>query len=122
MCAISLHSRDGGDGEADAADDEVRWHLMRSEGEQLHRVIEFDGPQDEAIVLEFRDSKVQRVADAHSKDRGLRGLVGDRRVVVAIDDRYGLWWQKWLHAGGLLPRKTNGDEARPSAARGGATR
>ena len=122
MCAISLQLGDGGDGEANAADDEIRWHLMRAEGEQLHRVIEFDGPQDEAIVLEFRDSKVQRVADAHSKDRGLRGLVGDRRVVVAIDDCDGLRWQKWLHTGSLLPRETNGDEAGPSAARGGAAR
>ena len=122
MCAISLHSRDGGDGEADAADDEVRWHLMRSEGEQLHRVIELDRAQDEAIVLEFSDPKVQRVADPHSEDRGLRRLVGDGRVVVAIDDRDGLRWQKWLHTGSLLPRKPNGDEAGPPAARGGATR
>ena len=104
MCEISLELGDGGDGEADAADDKVRWHLMRSEGEQLHRVIELDGPQDEAIVLEFRDPKVQRVPDAHSEDRGLRRLVGYGRVVVAIDDRDGLRWQKWLHTGNLLPR------------------
>jgi hypothetical protein len=122
MCAISLHLGDGGDGEADAADDEVRWRLMWPEGEQLHRVIELGRPQDEAIVLEFRDPKVQRVPDTHSEDRGLRRLVGDRRVVVAIDDRDGLRWQKWLHTSNLLPRKTNGNEAGPPAARGGAAR
>jgi hypothetical protein len=122
MYAISPQSGDGGDGETDAADDEVRWHLMRSESEQLDWVIELDGPENEAIVFEFSDPKVQRVADTHSEDRGLRRLIGDWRVVVAIDDRDGLRWQKWLHTGNLLPRKTNGDEAGPSAARGGAAR
>ena len=113
---------EGREDEADAADDEIRWHLVGSESEQLHGVIELDRAQDEAIVFKFGEPDLQSVADAHGEDRGLRRLIGDGRVVVAVDDGEGVRRQHGLHAGGLLPRDTHGDEARPSAARCGAAR
>ena len=122
MCAISLQLGDGRDGEADAADDEIRRHLMRSESQQLHGIVELDRAQDEAIAFKRCEPELKCVADAHRENRGERGLVGDRRVVVAIDDRDGLGWQQRLHADGLLSRDTNRDEAGPSASRGGAAR
>jgi len=86
----SLQLRDGRDGEADAADDEIRRHLMRSESQQLHGIVELDRAQDEAIAFKFCEAELQGIADAHRENRGERGLVGDRRVVVSIDDRDGL--------------------------------
>jgi hypothetical protein len=108
--------------EADAADDEIRWHLVRSESEQLDGVVELDRAEDEAVVFEFREPDLQSVADAHGEDRGPGRLIGDGRVVVTIDDREGVRRQHGLHTSGLLPRDTHGDEARPSAARCGAAR
>src|SRR4051794_24307790 len=84
-CAMSFQLGDGGDGETDAADDEVRRHFVGSEGEQLHGMVELDRAQDEAIVLEGSQPELQCVADAHSEDRGQRRLVRNGRVVVAID-------------------------------------
>lgn len=114
--------RDGGEGEADTADDEIGGHLVGAEREQLHGIVELDRPEDEAIVFKLDDPELQRVADAHREDGWLRRLIGDGRVVVAIDDRDGVGRQYGLHARSLLPCKTHGDEARPSAARSGATR
>jgi hypothetical protein len=39
-CAMSFQLGDGGDGETDAAYDEIGRHLVGSEGEQLHGVVE----------------------------------------------------------------------------------
>jgi hypothetical protein len=122
MCAISLQLGDRSDGETDAADDEIRWHLVGAESEQLHGVIELKRAQDEAIVFEFSEPELQSVADPHGKDRWLRRLISDRRVVVAVEDGDGLGRQHGLHAGGLLPGETHRDEAGPSAARGGTAR
>lgn len=116
-----MRSGDGGDGEADAADDEVRGDLVRSEGEEVDGRCELEGAKDDAIVFEFGDAELQRVADADSEDGGLRRLIGDRRVVVAVDDGDGLGGQEGLHADGLQGSDAHGDEARPSAAGYGAT-
>ena len=117
---LSLLLRDGREDEADTADDEVRWHFVWPESEQLHGMAELDRTKDEAIVFKFREPELQSVADAHGEDRGLRPLIGDGRVVVAVDDRDGVRRQHGLHAGGLQPRDTHGDEARPSTPRGGS--
>src|ERR1700760_3008604 len=120
MCAISPQLRDGCDGEADAADDEIGGHLVWSEGEELYGMVELDRAQDEAVAFKFREPEEQSIAYAHGEDGGLRRLVGDRRVVVTVDDRDGLGGQYGLHTGSLLPRDAYGHEAGPSAARGGA--
>jgi hypothetical protein len=83
---------DGCEGEADAADDEIRWHLMGTESEQLHRVVELDWPEDEPIALKLGEPELQCVTDTYGKDRWLRWLIGDGRIVVAIDDRDAVRW------------------------------
>jgi hypothetical protein len=50
-----LSSRDRREDKADAADDEVRWHFVRPESEQLHGVAELDRTKDEAIAFKFRE-------------------------------------------------------------------
>jgi hypothetical protein len=113
---------DGRDDEADATNDQVRWRLVGSESEQLHGVVDLNRAEDESIVFKFGEPELERVADAYGEDGWLRRLIGDRRVVVAIDNGKGLRRQYRLHPGGLLARETHGDEAGPSAARGGAAR
>ena len=89
MANVSDALGDGGEGEADAADDEIGWHLMWAESEQLHRIVELDWPENEAIVFKLDKPELQCVADAHGEDGWLRRLIGDGRVVVAVDDRKG---------------------------------
>ena len=51
----AVSSRDGREDKADAADDEIRWHFVRPESEQLHWVVELDRTKDESIVFKFRE-------------------------------------------------------------------
>ena len=83
--------RNRGDGEADTADDEIGWHLVGSESEQLHGVVELDRPEDEAIVFKLGEAELQRVANPHREDGWLRRLIGNGGVVVAVDDGEGVW-------------------------------
>lgn len=92
---------------------------MRAEREELDRVVDFERTQYESIVLKFCDSELQSITDSHTEDGGVGWMVGDWRVVVAIDDGDRIRRQNWLHADGLLTRDANGDEPEPSAAGGG---
>ncbi len=112
---------EGREDDADAADDEVGWHFVRPQSDELDRVVEFNGTEDEPIAGELREPEMQCVADTHGEDRGLGRLVGNGRIVVAIDDNDGLRGQQRLHACGLLAGNAHGDEAHPGAADGGAT-
>ncbi len=49
---------DGRDDEADATDDQVRWRLVGSEGEQLHGVVDLNRAEDEAIVFKFGEPEL----------------------------------------------------------------
>jgi hypothetical protein len=89
---------------------------VRAEGQELHGRVEFQRPEDEPVVLELGEAEVEGIADAHSEDGWVRRLIGDRGVVVAVDDGDGVGRQQRLHAGGLLGRDAHGDEAGPSAA------
>src|SRR5579859_896393 len=115
-----LRERD--DGQTNTAHDEVGGHLMGSYGDELHGVFKLGGAEDEAIVIEADEAEVESVADAHGKDGGRGRLIRDQRVVMAIDDGDGAFREDGLHAGGLLTRDADSDEARPAAAAGGAAR
>lgn len=86
----------------------------------MHGVIDLDGTQDEPVVFELGEPELQGVADADGEERRLRGLIGNWRIVMTVDDDEGIGGQRGLHAGRLLGGNAHGDEAHPSTARGGA--
>lgn len=95
---------------------------MGAEGDELDGVLELIRAEDEAVLFEAGEAELESVADAYGEDGGRGWLVRDQRVVVAVDDGEGALRKRGLHAGGLLTRDANGNEARPAAAGGGAAR
>lgn len=79
------------------------------------------GAEDEAILLKMEVAE-EEMAGADGVDAGLLGVIGGKRVVMAVDDGDAAGGEDGAHGGGLVEVNADGKKALPADALGGGGR
>lgn len=109
-------------GDADSSDDAGGGGFFGAEAEQFHGGVERVGAEDETVGLITDVPEGEGVEKVDGVDVGTRGIIGCKRVVVAVDDNDGARLEDWLHWPGLGGSEADGEKALPVAASKGAAR